>query len=90
MSKRSKVLLIVLVSLIVLTLVSITIPTPDVNKDLEEFEKEIVDPNNQLEPLSNSASSMFLIDIAKKIENVISSIVRFFVSGITGIIESIF
>ena len=90
MSKRSKVLLIVLVSLIVLTLVSITIPTPDVNKDLEEFEKEIVDPNNQLEPLSNSASSMFLIDIAKKIENVISSIVRFFVSGITGIIDSIF
>ena len=90
MTKRSKVLLIVLVSLIILTLVSITIPTPDVNKDLEEFEKEIVDPNNQLEPLSNSASSMFLIDIAKKIENVISSIVRFFVSGITGIIESIF
>lgn len=90
MSKRSKVLLIVLVSLIVLTLVSITIPTPDVNKDLEEFEKEIVDPNNQLEPLNNSASSMFLIDIAKKIENVISSIVRFFVSGITGIIDSIF
>ena len=90
MTKRSKVLLIVLVSLIVLTLVSITIPTPDVNKDLEEFEKEIVDPNNQLEPLSNSASSMFLIDIAKKIENVISSIVRFFVSGITGIIDSIF
>jgi hypothetical protein len=76
--------------LIILTLVSITIPTPDVNKDLEEFEKEIVDPNNQLEPLSNSASSMFLIDIAKKIENVISSIVRFFVSGITGIIDSIF
>ena len=90
MTKRSKVLLIVLVSLIILTLVSITIPTPDVNKDLEEFEKEIVDPNNQLEPLSNSASSMFLIDIAKKIENVISSIVRFFVSGITGIIDSIF
>ena len=87
MTKRSKVLLIVFIAFLFVTLVSVVIPNRDSQKGLDEFESEIVDPNNQLEPLSNSYSSMFLIDLAMKIEVIISKIVGFFIDGLAGLIK---
>ena len=49
----------------------------------------IVDPNNQLEPISSDFSTMFLIDIALKIENVLNKIIDVIVNGIIGIFDSI-
>lgn len=87
MNKRSKVVLILLVSFLIITFVSVMVPNRNPQKQLDDFEEEITNPNNQLEQLNNSDSSIFLIDIAKTIDNLISKIIDFVISGISSLIE---
>ena len=89
MNKRSKVLLIILLLFLFVTLLSVLVPKGDSQKQLDDFEEEITNPNNQLEQLNSSNNSLLLIDIAKGIDNIISKIIDFFISGISNLIEDV-
>lgn len=87
MNKRSKTLLIILILFLFITLTSVLVPSSDPQKNLDEFEEEITNPDNKLEQLNSSYQSVFLIDIAKKIDDIISKIIDFFISGVSNLID---
>ena len=74
MSKRSKVVLIIIISIVVLTLFSFLNVEDTEADNLEEWEEEIVLPDNQLDPLNEKMNNTFIIDIALKIESTINKI----------------
>ena len=77
MNKRSKVSLVILVIVILFIFASLLSDgkKKDNDKDLENFENEIVDPNNELNPLDyDSGNNVLLIDVALKTESVIEKI----------------
>ena len=75
MSKRSKVLVVIIVVVIVLSLFSFVDFNKESDKKLEQWEEEIVIPDNQLDPLNEkNTNSVFIIDVALKIEGVINKI----------------
>lgn len=74
MSKRSKVVLIIIISIVILTLFSFLNVEDTEALNLEEWEEEIVLPDNQLDPLNEKMNNTFIIDIALKIESTINKI----------------
>jgi predicted RND superfamily exporter protein len=91
MNKRSKILLVILVSLILLTAISMLgSKEENVDKDLENFEKEIINPENELDPLNeNFNSNVLLIEIALKTEDIIDKVFSVFVNLLKNITEKI-
>jgi hypothetical protein len=62
----------------------------NINKDLENFEKEIVNPENELDPLNeNFNNNVLLIEIALKTEDVIEKFFGIFVNILKNITEKI-
>ena len=91
MSKRSKVVLVILVSLVLIVLLSFFEETPAEDNKLEEWEEEITNPNNQLDPLNERVGkNVVILDIAQKIEATINKIFSFITKFIEGIIDKIF
>lgn len=91
MNKRSKVLLIILLVIVVITFLSVMSEKED-NSDklLEDFESEITNPNNELDPLNeNFDNNVLLIEIALKTENVIDKVFGVFVNLIKSVTEKI-
>lgn len=80
MSKRSKVVLIIIISIVILTLFSFLNVEDTEALNLEEWEEEIVLPDNQLDPLNEKMNNTFIIDVALKIEDLISNFFDFLLS----------
>ena len=74
MSKRSKVVLIIIISIVLLTLFSFLNVEGNETDNLQEWEEEIVLPDNQLDPLNEKVNNTFIIDVAIKIESTINKI----------------
>lgn len=91
MNKRSKVVLIILVVVLLFVFASLLSDEKETNDDdLADFENEIVDPNNELDPLDfNDDNNVLLINIALKAENVIDSIFSTIVNIIKSLTEKI-
>ena len=92
MNKRSKVSLVILVIVILFIFASLLSDgkKKDNDKDLENFENEIVDPNNELNPLDyDSGNNVLLIDVALKTESVIEKIFSTLVNFIKNVTEKI-
>ena len=90
MSKRSKVVLVILIILVIVVLLSLLDESPSTDTKLEEWEEEIVDPNNQLDPLNQKVGkNVFIIDVALKIDNLIDKIFTAIISFFEGVIEKV-
>jgi len=90
MTKRSKILLVILVVIVLFLLISLTSPNETMNNNLEEFENEITNPNNTLDPLSeNQGSLTFVIEVALKIEDIINKTFSFIIGVINGLTDKI-
>ena len=78
MSKRSKVVLIILISLVLIVLLSFFEEEPARDNKLEEWEEEITNPNNQLDPLNERmGENVIILDVAQKIEATINKVFSF-------------
>lgn len=90
MSKRSKLVLIILIVFVVLVFLSMFNQEISTDDKLSEWEEEIANPNNQLDPLNQKVGkNVFIIDLALKIENIIKKIFSFVVGFFDGIVERI-
>lgn len=91
MNKRSKILLVILIVVIVVTFLSMLGDKEENNyKDLEKFEEEIVDPENELDPLNdNFTNNVLLIEVALKTESIIDKVFEVFVNLIKSVTEKI-
>ena len=75
MSRRSKVVLIVLIVAVLLVVISIFNQEPSTEDKLSSWEEEIVDPNNDLNPLElTEENGRLILNIGSKVENVINKI----------------
>ena len=91
MSKRSKVVLIILIVLVLVILLSLFDEEPATDNKLEEWEEEITDPNNQLDPLNEKVGdNVFIISVAQKIESVIDKVFSFVIGFFEGVIDKVF
>ena len=91
MSSRSKVVLVILVVVILVILSSFFQEKPATDEKLEEWEEEIVNPNNELDPLNQKVgNNVFVINVAQKIELVINKIFSFVIGLVEGIVDKIF
>lgn len=90
MSKRSKIVLIILIVLIVIVLLSLFNEEPSTDTKLGEWEEEIIDPNNQLDPLNEKVGkNVFIIDIALKIEGIINKIFSFVIGFFEEVVDKV-
>ena len=90
MSKRSKLVLILIVFLILITVLTAFKEEPLSDKELEEWEEEISNPNNQLDPLNETGSNAsFLVNIAYKVEGFIAKIFSFLLGIVEGFVDKI-
>ena len=90
MSKRSKIVLIILIVVVVLVFISLFDESPSTDEKLEEWEEEIVEPNNELDPLNEKVGkNVFIIDIAQKVESIISKVFSFIINLFEGIVDKI-
>ena len=93
MNKRSKIALIVLGLFAFFVIVSLGTPTHEtgIDEEINQFEQEIIDPNNDLEVLGqqNEASQYFLINVADKVDNFISKVFNFIVDFFRLFVEGI-
>ena len=81
------IVLILLVIIIVLVILSVLKEEPQSDKKLEEWEEEIIEPNNTLNPLAEkSDSDAIILNLANKIENTIDK----FFDVIIGVVEKAF
>lgn len=91
MSKRSKVVLIILVVLVVTILLSFLNEPAVTDEKLDKWEEEIVNPNNELDPLNEKVGEdVFILDIAQKIERLINKVFSFVTGFVEGIIDRVF
>ena len=91
MSSRSKVVFIILVVVIVVVLSSFLSETPATDDKLEEWEEEIVNPNNELDPLNQKVgNTVFIINVAQKVESLIDKFFSFVIGFVEGIVDKIF
>lgn len=93
MSKRSRVLLITIIIIIVFVFVSVLSGNQDENsdKELSDFEQEITNPNNELDPLNeNNAKNVLILDIANKIEGFIDKVFNFVIVFFESIVDKVF
>ncbi len=82
--------MIILIVFIVLILLSLFDQRPSTDEKLQEWEEEIVDPNNQLDPLNEKVGkNVFIIDVALKIENIIDKVFSFVISFFESIVEKV-
>ena len=90
MSKRSKVALIILIILVVMTLFSLVFEDSPNDNNLDEWEEEIIDPNNNLDPLNERVdNTVFILNIANKIESIINSVFSFVINFFEGLLNKI-
>lgn len=91
MSKRSKIVLIIMISLVLVIILSL-LDTEDATDDkLGDWEEEIVDPNNKLNPLGNKESEKaFILEIPQKFEGFIGKIFNVIISFFEGLVNKIF
>lgn len=93
MNKRSKVALIILGIFIFFVIISLNTPSKDagIDSDIDEFEEEIVDPNNDLDILGEQeeASNYLLINLANKADSFINKIFDFIISIFKIFVEGI-
>ena len=91
MSSRSKVALIILIVVIVVVFSSFFQEKPATDAKLEEWEEEIINPNNELDPLNEKVGNhVFIINVAHKIELVINKIFSFVIGLVEGVVDKIF
>ena len=91
MSRRSKVVLVILVVFSIIVLMSLSKNDTSTNQKLENFEEEITDPNNELNPLNNTENSKaFILEFPQKIERFISNIFSKILGFFEGLIGKIF
>ena len=91
MSKRSKVLLIILIVVVLTILLSFFNEEPATDDKLEQWEEEIINPNNQLDPLNEKVGdSIFILNVASKVENFINKFFSLIISFCEGVIDRIF
>ncbi len=91
MSKRSKVMLVILISLVLIVLFSFFEEEPASDNKLEEWEEEITNPNNQLDPLNERVGeNVIILDVAQKIEATINKVFSFITDFVEGIIDKVF
>ena len=91
MSKRSKILLVILIIVVFSILLSFFDEEPATDEKLNEWEKEIIDPNNQLDPLNERVGdNVFILNVASKIENIIDKIFSFIIGFCEGVIDRVF
>lgn len=86
MSRRSKVVLVALIILILIVIVSLLNNEPSTEDKLGEWEEEIIDPNNELDPLNEMEdNTVFIIKVSQKVEGFIEKIFSF----VIGLVERI-
>ena len=91
MSSRSKVVLVILIVVIVVILSSFFQEKPATDAKLEEWEAEIINPNNELDPLNEKVgNNVFIINVAHKIELVINKVFSFVIGIVEGVVDKIF
>ena len=91
MSKRSKVMLIILISVVLIILFSFFNEEPATDSKLDQWEEEITNPNNQLDPLNEKVGdNVFILDVAQKIEGLINKVFSFITSFVEGVIDKVF
>lgn len=91
MSSRSKVLLVILIVLVVVVFSSFLGERTLTDDKLGEWEEEITNPNNELDPLNEKVGNdIFIIDVAHKIENAINKVFSFVIGLVEGIVDKIF
>ena len=91
MSSRSKVALIILIVVIVVVFSSFFQEKTATDAKLEEWEEEIINPNNELDPLNEKVGNhVFIINVAHKIELVINKIFSFVIGLVEGVVDKIF
>ena len=79
-----------MIILVVIVLLSLFDEEPSTDTKLEEWEEEIVEPNNQLDPLNQKVGkNVFIIDIALKIENLIDKFFSVIISFFEGVIDRV-
>lgn len=86
MSKRSKITLIILIAVVLLVFISLLNDKPTQVDKLEQWEEEIIDPDNNLNPLEETEEdSRFILGVGSKVEGIINK----FFSFIFGFFERI-
>ena len=91
MSKRSKVMLIILISVVLVILFSFFNEEPATDSKLDQWEEEITNPNNQLDPLNEKVGdNVFILNVAQKIEGLINKVFSFITSFVEGVIDKVF
>ena len=91
MSKRSKVALIILIVVVLTIFLSFLNEESTTDDKLESWEEEITNPNNQLDPLNDKVGeSVFVIDVAQKIDGVIEKIFLFILGFFEGVVDKVF
>ena len=91
MSKRSKVMLIILISAVLVILFSFFNEEPATDSKLDQWEEEITNPNNQLDPLNEKVGdNVFILNVAQKIEGLINKVFSFITSFVEGVIDKVF
>ena len=91
MSNRSKILLVILIVLVLVIFSSFLGERPATNESLSEWEEEIQNPDNSLDPLNEKVGNdVFVIDVAKKVENIIDKFFSFVIGIVEGFIDKIF
>ena len=84
-------MLVILVSLILVILLSFLNEESATDSKLDKWEEEIVDPNNQLDPLNEKVGeNVFIISVAQKIEGMINKVFSFVISFFEGVIDRVF
>ena len=91
MSKRSKIMLVILISFVFIILFSFFNQEAATDSKLEQWEEEIINPNNQLDPLNDKVGdNVFVLDVAKKIEGLINKVFSFIIGFVEGVIDKVF
>ena len=91
MSKRSKIALIILIIVVLTIFLSFLNEEGPTDDKLESWEEEITNPNNQLDPLNDKVGdSVFIIDVAKKIDGFIGKVFSFILGFFEGVVDKVF
>ncbi len=93
MTKRSRIALIFLGLFVFFVIISLGVSPQENNleNEINQFEQEIVDPNNDLEVLGkqNEASNYFLINLADKVDKAINKVFNLIIDVFRLIVEGI-
>ena len=85
--------MIAIIIIIVFVFVSVLSGNKDEtnDKELSDFEQEITNPNNELDPLDeNSTKNVLILDVANKIDGIIDKIFNFVIVFFESIVDKVF